>query len=49
MKKQKIKPMTLAFFLNLSFSILEFVGGILTNSTAIMMDAIHDFTDAVAI
>ncbi len=49
MKNKKIKPMTLAFFLNLSFSILEFVGGILTNSTAIMMDAIHDFTDAVAI
>ncbi|MDP4651852.1 MAG: cation transporter, partial [Haliea sp.] len=26
----------LVFFLNLSFTIIEFIGGILTNSTAIM-------------
>lgn len=38
-----------AFWLNLLFSIIEFIGGILTNSTAIMTDALHDFTDALSI
>lgn len=39
----------LAFILNILFSIFEFVGGIFTNSVAIMSDAIHDFGDAVSI
>jgi len=39
----------LAFWLNLLFSIIELVGGFLTNSTAIIADAFHDFIDAVAI
>lgn len=48
--KHKVNPqLSLAFFLNLFFSIIEFVGGILTNSTAIIADAFHDFMDAVAI
>ena len=34
-----------AFFLNLSFTIIEFVGGILTNSIAILSDAVHDLGD----
>jgi cobalt-zinc-cadmium efflux system protein len=37
------------FLLNLSFTIIEFVGGILTNSTAIMADAVHDLGDSLAI
>lgn len=37
-----------AFFLNLSFSIIELVGGLWTNSVAIMSDALHDFGDALA-
>lgn len=41
--------LTFAFFLNLGFSIIELVGGILTNSTAIVADAFHDFMDAMAI
>ncbi|RZK78057.1 MAG: cation transporter [Pedobacter sp.] len=41
--------LSLAFWLNLSFSIIELVGGIITNSTAIIADAFHDFMDAVAI
>lgn len=41
--------LSLAFWLNLSFSIIEIVGGILTNSTAIVADAFHDFTDAIVI
>ena len=40
---------SLAFWLNLMFSIIEIIGGFLTNSTAIIADAFHDFTDAVAI
>ena len=38
-----------AFFLNFTFTIIEFVGGILTNSTAIMADAIHDLGDSLSI
>ncbi len=39
----------IAFFLNITFTIIEFVGGILTNSTAIMADAVHDLGDSLAI
>ncbi|KMT66756.1 cation diffusion facilitator family transporter [Catenovulum maritimum] len=38
-----------AFFLNLTFTIIEFIGGWLTNSTAIMADAIHDLGDSFSI
>ncbi|BFM07303.1 cation diffusion facilitator family transporter [Halioxenophilus aromaticivorans] len=38
-----------AFFLNVGFTIIEFVGGILTNSTAIMADAVHDLGDSISI
>lgn len=37
------------FILNLSFTIIEFIGGWLTNSTAIMADAVHDLGDSLAI
>jgi cobalt-zinc-cadmium efflux system protein len=43
------KGLSLAFWLNIIFSIIELVGGILTNSTAIIADAFHDFMDAIAI
>jgi len=43
------KGLTLAFWLNLIFSGIEFSGGIYTNSSAIMADAFHDFMDALAI
>ena len=36
------KNILIAFILNLSFSIFEFIGGILSGSIAIMSDAIHD-------
>ena len=39
----------LAFFLNLSFSIIELIGGALTNSIAIMSDAVHDFGDSLSL
>ncbi|MCB1665722.1 MAG: cation transporter [Pseudomonadales bacterium] len=38
-----------AFFLNAGFSVIEFIGGMLTNSTAIMADAVHDLGDSLAI
>ena len=38
-----------AFFLNLTFTIIEFIGGLLTNSTAIMADAVHDLGDTLSI
>lgn len=41
--------MVTAFFLNGFFAIIEFIGGIYTNSTAILSDAIHDMGDAAAI
>jgi cobalt-zinc-cadmium efflux system protein len=45
----KSNPITYAFWLNLLFSIIELVGGLYTNSTAIIADAFHDFMDAMAI
>ena len=39
----------LAFFLNLSFTIIELVGGIFTNSIAIISDAVHDFGDSLSL
>jgi cobalt-zinc-cadmium efflux system protein len=38
-----------AFALNFCFTIIEFIGGWLTNSTAIMADAVHDLGDCLAI
>jgi len=39
----------LVFFLNFFFTIIEFTGGVLTNSTAIMADAVHDLGDTLSI
>lgn len=39
----------IAFILNLSFSIFEFIGGIFTGSVAITSDAVHDIGDAASI
>lgn len=38
-----------AFFLNLTFSIVELVGGLFTNSVAILSDALHDFGDSLTL
>ena len=38
-----------AFFLNVSFTVIEFIGGVLTNSTAIMADAVHALGDSLSI
>ncbi|RUO30804.1 cation transporter [Aliidiomarina sedimenti] len=38
-----------AFFLNFAFTIIEFIGGALTNSTAILADAVHDLGDSLSL
>jgi len=38
-----------AFWLNFTFTIIEFIGGWLTNSVAIMADAVHDLGDTLSI
>lgn len=47
MKTQK--NILIAFLLNFSFAIIEFIGGALTGSVAIASDAIHDLGDAMSI
>jgi cation diffusion facilitator family transporter len=41
--------MTIAFLLNFSFAIIEFIFGLLFNSSAVLADAVHDTGDALAI
>lgn len=38
-----------AFFLNLSFTIIELIGGLWTNSVAILSDALHDLGDSLSL
>lgn len=38
-----------AFFLNLSFTIIEVIGGVLVGSVAIVADAVHDLGDTVSL
>jgi cobalt-zinc-cadmium efflux system protein len=38
-----------AFFLNLGFTLLEIVGGLLTNSLAILSDSLHDLGDSFSL
>ena len=44
-----VKNIKVAFFLNFSFTLIELVGGVLTNSVAILSDAIHDFGDSLSL
>lgn len=43
------KNIGLAFLLNLGFASFELVGGLLTNSIAILSDALHDFGDSLSL
>ncbi len=43
------KNILVAFFLNLFFVFVEIIGGLLTNSFAILSDAVHDCGDCAAI
>lgn len=44
-----VKNIKIAFFLNLGFSVIEIIGGILTNSVAILSDAVHDLGDSLSL
>ncbi len=44
-----VKNLKIAFFLNATFTVVEFIGGVLTNSVAILSDAVHDLGDTFAI
>jgi len=44
-----VRNLKQAFFLNLGFTVVEFVGGAWTNSTAILADAVHDLGDCFAL
>lgn len=43
------KHLKVAFLLNFSFTIIELIGGYITNSVAILSDAVHDLGDTIAI
>lgn len=43
------KNIALAFYLNLIFSVIELIGGMLTNSVAILSDALHDLGDSISL
>ena len=43
------KNILIAFLLNLTFAVFEFVGGIWSGSVAILSDAVHDLGDAAGI
>ena len=48
-KENKSNSTKVAFLLNLSFTILELVGGLLSGSIAIIADSLHDFADSLAL
>lgn len=41
--------LALAFWLNTAFAVIELIGGLLTNSVAILSDAVHDLGDSLAL
>ena len=48
-KDESLKNLIISFILNFSFVIIEIIGGLATNSFAILADAFHDFGDSIAI
>lgn len=48
-QKQDQKNITIAFWLNAAFTVIEIIGGILTNSIAIISDAVHDLGDTISL
>jgi len=43
------KNIGIAFFLNAAFVVIEIIGGLLTNSIAILSDAVHDLGDSLTL
>lgn len=48
-KKELINNTKINILFNLTFSILEIIGGFLTNSISIISSAIHDFSDSITV
>lgn len=48
-QKSLTRSMWIAFWTNFLFAIIEFAGGILTNSVTVLSDAMHDFGDSMVI
>ena len=46
---QNTGDIRVAFFLNLGFTIVEIIGGLWTNSAAIVADALHDLGDSLSL
>ncbi|MGM0471585.1 MAG: cation diffusion facilitator family transporter [Bacillota bacterium] len=46
---QNLANIKLAFLLNFTFALLEVIGGLWTNSMAILSDALHDLGDSVSL
>ncbi|MDD4771652.1 MAG: cation diffusion facilitator family transporter [Bacteroidales bacterium] len=46
---QSGRNLAVAFLLNLSFCLIELIGGLLTNSVAILSDAVHDLGDSISL
>ena len=42
------KRIFLSFILNFAFTIFEFIGGLITNSVALLSDSIHDLGDSIS-
>ena len=47
--KEAGKNLAFVFFMNLTFNILVIIGGLATNSMAILADCIHDLADTISI
>ena len=47
--KKAGKNLAFVFFMNLAFNVIVIVGGIATNSMAILADCIHDMSDTISI
>src|SRR5262249_23187004 len=46
---QAIRRIKIAFLLNMTFALIELIGGMLIGSFAIIADAIHDFGDSLSL
>lgn len=47
--QQETGNVKVAFFLNITFTIIEIIGGLYTNSLAILSDALHDLGDSLSL
>ena len=47
--KKAGKNLAFVFFMNLTFNIIVIIGGLATNSMAILADCIHDMSDTISI